>query len=259
MSTVESTVSLDADQVAAFHRDGFLSLPALTTPDEVALLREVYDRLFSSTGGTLRDGDHLGLAKPDEEGRETLPQILNPETYAPELLETQARVNAFAVAGQLLGPDVARGGDHAIMKPAGHGAPTPWHQDEAYWHPGYDHQALSFWMPLQDTTVEMGCMQFVPGSHALDVRPHRLANPEAHALELDPAEAAAAGERAVACPLPAGGVTVHHCRTVHYAGPNRSGFPRRAYIMGFQVAPTPIEPPHNYYWQRPEWYASEQP
>ena len=32
----------------------------------------------------------------------------------------------------------------------------------------------------------------------------------------------------VACPIPAGAATVHHCRTIHYSGPNYSERPRRA-------------------------------
>lgn len=37
---------------------------------------------------------------------------------------------------------------------------------------------------------------------------------------------------AVACPLPAGGITIHRNRTAHYAGANTSDIPRRALILG---------------------------
>jgi ectoine hydroxylase-related dioxygenase (phytanoyl-CoA dioxygenase family) len=251
VSTIQATVVLLDEQIQAFHRDGYLRLDALTTPAEVQVLRGVYDRLFARTDG-FADGDQLELGKLDEAGRATLSQILEPQKYAPELVDTQARANALAIARQLLGTGTKRAGDHAIMKPAGHGAATPWHQDEAYWSPAYDHSAVSFWMPLQEATLENGCMRFVPGSHALDVVPHRLADPTAHALEVDsPVD----DRSAVACPLPPGGCTIHHCRTLHYAGPNRSGTPRRAYIMAFAAAPAERETPHDYYWQRPEWNA----
>lgn len=251
MTDISTTFRLSDEQVAAFHRDGFLAIDQLTTPEEVELLRDVYDRLFSRRDG-FDKGDHLELSKLDEEGRETLPQILSPEKYAPELDDTLARRNAFALARQLLGPDTVRGGDHAIMKPPGHGAPTPWHQDEAYWHPGFLHTALSVWMPLQEATVQNGCMHFVPGSHVRDVVPHHLVDDDAHALEVD-SDAIIADP--VACPIPAGGVTIHHCRTVHYAGPNLSSGPRRAYIMGFAGAKRELPVPREFPWQRSEWYA----
>lgn len=37
-------------------------------------------------------------------------------------------------------------------------------------------------------------------------------------------------------PVPClGQATVHHCRTLYHAGPNRSDGPRRAYSLGFGV------------------------
>lgn len=244
-------IELTGEQIEAFHRDGFLALPALSTAAEIERLRAVYDRLFAADAGQY-GGDHLSLATADADGRQRLPQIMNPETYAPELLETEARANAAAVAQQLLGPDITRAGDHAILKPPRYGAETPWHQDEAYWNPGFDHDAISIWMPLQEATIANGCMQFIPGSHALPVVQHRLADPDAHALvTLDPVST----ETAVACPIPAGGCTIHHCRTLHFTGANNTDDPRRAYIMGFSAPPVKLPEPHDYHWQRVEWTA----
>jgi ectoine hydroxylase-related dioxygenase (phytanoyl-CoA dioxygenase family) len=64
-------------------------------------------------------------------------------------------------------------------------------------------------------------MQFVPRSHREPVQAHHSINydPRIHGLEVD---AAVDTMRAVACPLPAGGATIHHNRILHYAGPNTS-------------------------------------
>src|SRR5688500_3327523 len=106
-------------------------------------MRDVYDRLFQEKAGR-EFGDQFDLAGTDEEGREAaLPQILNPARYAPELTEGLFRINALAVARQLLGPDAAYRGEHAIYKPARYGAETPWHQDEAYWNPNLDYNSIS--------------------------------------------------------------------------------------------------------------------
>lgn len=237
-------LELTNEQVEQFRRDGFIALDAITDAEEVERLREIYDRLFARESG-FEEGDRIELA-----GGATLPQIVNPEKYEPELLQTKAMQNAHAIARRLLGPDAVSAGSHAIMKPPQHGAATPWHQDEAYWHPAYDHHALSVWMPLQPATLENGCMQFVPGSHSLPIVPHRLINEDAHGLVVEEEP----GEAAVPCPIPAGGATVHSGRTLHYAGPNGSDAPRRALIMAFRLDPTPVDPPHDYHWQRPEWY-----
>ena len=244
----QATLRLDAEQVAAFHRDGFLAIEALTTAAEVRRLRGIYDRLFAVPAAELGT-DSLALAGTDGSGRSTLPQIMNPDRHEPALGETLARANAFAVARQLLGPDARRMGDHAIRKPAGYGVETPWHQDEAYWDPALRYRAISIWMPLQEATAENGCLQFVTGSHTAPVLPHHHIghDPELTGLEVsEPVEAA----RVAVCALAAGGATVHDSRTLHYAGPNRSEDARRAYVMAFQLPPERRERPRSFPWQR---------
>src|SRR5947209_15525733 len=227
MEQTAPTIVLTQDQIDFYHREGYLVLEAITTPEEVAWLRGIYDRLFEARAGR-EAGDEFDLAGTDAEGQQAaLPQILNPAKYAPELKEGQYRANALAVARQLLGPRAESRGEHAIFKPARTGAATPWHQDEAYWDPTKDYESLSIWIPLQEATVENGCMQFVPGSHREQVMTHHSINydPRIHGLEV---EQAVDTSRAVACPIPAGGATIHHNRILHYAGPNISSTPRRA-------------------------------
>ena len=242
MSGLEPTVRLDQDQIDDYHENGFLRLDRITSAEEVEELREVYERLFLSD--THKD-DRKQLGDV-EEGQETLPQILGPSDLAPELLETQYYANAEAMAKQLLGEAAEFQGDHAIRKPAGSGAETPWHQDEAYWDPAKRYDGLSFWMPLQEATVENGCMQFVPGSNRDEVLPHHQVGDEAEALEVDDPEY---HEEAVACELPPGGATIHDSRTLHYAGPNTTDEPRRAYVLIFRTPSEEREHPRDFYWQ----------
>lgn len=241
---------LTPEQVAEFERDGFVVVDALADPQEVIALRDGYDELFGRVGG-FADQDRIELALDGE--RPVLPQIVNPERYMPALVQGTAHANALRLARQLLGDDMVPMGNHAINKPAHDGAPTPWHQDEAYWDPGFDHSAISVWVPLQDVDESNGCMAFVPGSHREPVRPHRLIHPDAHGLRLDDDNEPAG---AVVCPLRAGGATVHAGRTLHFAGPNRSDHPRRAVVFAFARPAAGRATPHDYPWQRPEWFGS---
>jgi ectoine hydroxylase-related dioxygenase (phytanoyl-CoA dioxygenase family) len=235
---------LDQEQIGAYREQGFLRIDRITTDEEIAELREIYERLFLSETGK---EDRKQLGDIDEEGEETLPQILGPSDRAPELLETQYYANAEAIAEQLLGEDADFQGDHAIRKPSGGGAETPWHQDEAYWDPALRYDALSFWLPLQEATVENGCMQFVPGSNGERVLPHHGVGEEAEALEVD--DPRKYDEDVVACELPAGGATVHGSRTLHYAGPNTTDGPRRAYILSFGAPTEERDEPREFQWQ----------
>src|SRR4051794_7725589 len=103
-------------QVEKFARDGYVTVDSICSADEVARLREIFDRLFSERIGWER-GRQWDLAGTDEEGAAPrLPQISNPAEFAPELLESEYRRNAFAIAKQLLGPDAEPWFEHAILK-----------------------------------------------------------------------------------------------------------------------------------------------
>ena len=178
--------------------------------------------------------------------------MLGPEHKFPELRETIYFRNARRLAATLLGAEeaVVSGGGHMILKPAGYGRETPWHQDEAYWDPKVVPQSLSDRLPLDPATVESGCMQFIPGSHKGEVRWHRHIDndPTVHGLVTDEVDAS----QAVACPIPAGGATFHTCRTMHYAGPNRGDRPRRAYILVLGTPAQKRDQPAHRPWQDEE-------
>ncbi len=231
---------LTPEQVDGFHRDGFMRIERLIGDDEVATIRASLARLFASERGR-EMGDQFDLAGADQDGvRAVLPQILGPHRFAPELIQGELLPNGLAVARPLLArltdqmDQIRWGGDHTILKPARYGVPTPWHQDEAYWDPWHDHCGISIWLALQDAVVENGCMWFVPGSHRFEILEHQpIGNdPRVHGLELVDA---AIGARGVPAEVRAGGVVIHQCRTLHYAGPNRSDVERHAYITGYSA------------------------
>ena len=95
------TYTLSAEQIASFRESGYLHLDAITTADEVERLRGIFDRLFAERAGWEK-GKSFDLAGNDDaDAAPVLPQILNPVEFAPELAETQFRINALAIARQL--------------------------------------------------------------------------------------------------------------------------------------------------------------
>jgi hypothetical protein len=225
-------VKLLPEQVLFFHLNGFLAIQEPVADEaELAWMREVYDRIFLERAGR-EAGDQFDLAGTDEdEAVAALPQILNPANYAPELAEGKYLEVIRKVARQLFGPEAEVGIHHAIFKPAGTGAATPWHQDEAYWDPALQYQSASIWMPLQEASIENGCLWFQPGSHEWEVVEHQSigGDPRVHGLEMKDLDLV---RDPVPCPLPAGGITIHRNRTAHYSGPNQTEIPRRALILG---------------------------
>ena len=235
----EFEVRLTDEDVATFHERGFITLPRVTTDEELAWLRELYDMLFAEVFLNTRSG-RFDLVRPyDSAGEDLLPQIITPETRCPQLKQTAFYRNGRKLASALLGVDEPglQGWGHMIRKPARVGESLPWHQDEAYWDPAMVYRAMGSWLPLDDATIENGCMRFVPGSHRGEVREHwHVGNdPSVHALycKPDPSEVA----RAVPAPVPAGGCVFHQSRTLHASGPNVTDKVRRAYANEWQLAP----------------------
>jgi len=174
-------------------------------------------------------------------------QLTNPSYFEPSLRKTVYVQRATHLAQQLISPNAFLIGDFVLLKPAHVGTGTPWHQDEAYRDPNFVHNELSFWMPLQDTDAEAGCMVFIPGSHNLGVLEHQSPNQDVrkHALECSGEFHA---EAAVACPLPAGGCTIHNSRIIHRTNDNTSSTDRYAYIIVFSAPQTPAKNNRSFPW-----------
>ncbi len=240
---------LAPDQVEEFRVRGFIQVARITSDEELEWLRLVYDALFEEKRGAYKGG-YFDLSRPYEsEGEDLVPQIITPEARFPELKKTAFWRNGNKLARRLLGgAEDVRGWGHMIRKPARVGGGLPWHQDEAYWDPRFDYQALGCWMPLDEATIESGCMSMIPGSHRSDVLPHRHIDddPSVHGLETfpDPADIA----RAVPLPTPAGGAVMHHRRTLHMSGPNVSANVRRAYANEWQATPVRRPKPYERPW-----------
>ena len=240
---------LTPGQIAFFQKHGYLTVENVMPVGEIPEVRRIYDRLFNEDRSRT-EGDLYNLTGAKQKGKqEAVAQTLQPGKYAPALLETQLVANLKAMMQQLLGPETRMVGDHAINKPPHNSAPTPWHQDEAYWNPAKEYRGLSVWVPLQPATKLNGCMYFVPGSHNFEVIPHQPIgdNPLTPGLEVVPG--AYDFSSAVACELPAGGATFHLERTLHYTPANRSDDFRRAYIAVGTLFERPRATPRRFPWQ----------
>ena len=95
-----------------------------------------------------------------------------------------------------------------------------------------------FWLALDDVDTDNGCMHFIPGKHLEPLLPHHVASgaPDdpSRLLAIDDPRSMLDLSSAIACPLTAGGATMHSAGTPHYTSGNRTtDRPRRAYIFNF--------------------------
>jgi hypothetical protein len=232
------------DEVVFFRENGFLAVERLTTDEEIDWLRRIYEHIFDPANAGRPGGpvDRSGVMVPEAKGK--LTQSFFPEVYFPEILQSNFVKNARRYAAALLGQPETQltAWGHMIKKSPG-GRAANWHQDHAYWEPEFDYCALGVWLPMHDVPIEMGAMQFVPGSHKLGLLAHRQEDAPSQNVLTIRDRTRVDLSTAVPCPLKKGGATFHHSETLHYTAPNATDTPRLAFPMEFQLKPVRRERP----------------
>jgi ectoine hydroxylase-related dioxygenase (phytanoyl-CoA dioxygenase family) len=242
-------IPLSETNIADVEQRGFTYISNICERWERDILRGALERVFSQRLG-LKEGAYYDMIGHDSQKSAALPTIVAPSNYAPELRDLPCRQRATAIARRLLGDAAILSFEHAILKPALYGAPTPWHQDEAYRRePDFLYDQVSFWIPLDDASVESGCLHYVPGSNLGEVLPHRSHNDDSHSYALE-CSAPIAADSGKPLPVRAGDCALHSGRTLHYAGPNQTPVHRFAYILEFEVPPRPLAVAREFSWHR---------
>jgi ectoine hydroxylase-related dioxygenase (phytanoyl-CoA dioxygenase family) len=236
-------VTVTAEQRASYAEHGYLVVDRITTDEELEWLGRVHAEIFEGGASfVFEPGRSLADDRPFR-----LAQTIHPEIQYPELLATTYCRNARAIASQLLGKpaDALTTWGYMLRLRPRNGRAVPWHQDEAYWAPEADYDAVGAWLSLHDTTEARGALRFVPGSHTGEVLHHDEAGdvPET-LLVADGVDDASA----VTCEVPLGGATFHAQRTLVSMGQNRSRSVVQSYVIEVQSAPVRRAAPRLWPW-----------
>jgi ectoine hydroxylase-related dioxygenase (phytanoyl-CoA dioxygenase family) len=230
--------ALTPDQVDEFWANGFLKVGKILTDDEIETYRAEYDRIFAEARAGKINFRNLAIDNTDDldaknqAGKQML-QIMQMCEISILFRRLIGDDRILDVIEDLIGPNIQLFHDQALWKPAHTGGPVHWHQDNAYWR-CTPPNLVSAWLTLDDVTRTNGAMQFIPGTH-LQAVGHAKAS-TSNAL-LDSGEHADTG-RAVVVDLPAGGITIHHCQTLHMTEPNTTPRQRRALAIHYMVPGT---------------------
>ncbi len=210
-------MALTKAEITRYHEDGLVIPSDYRVPGPMLeRMRAAYDRLLAAN----RDNPDFS---PDF--------ILGPHldtagTYGvegdPEWLEFALIPEILDMVEQVAGPDLVLWGVTIFGKPAKVGKATPWHQDGDY-YPIEPLETCSVWIALDGSTVEQGCMRFVPGSH----KPRRLYSHHWEhrddytlAQVIDDDQVDLASGRDIL--LEPGQISLHDIYLVHGSGVNRS-------------------------------------
>lgn len=238
--TADGRYLVDDDDRAAFATDGHVHLPGLLTEEEIVAIEVVYDR-FLRREIEVPGKDYCDMA--GDYGRDpedfSIINVMLPRRYHPAWQGNVFERRAADVAAQLCGPGMTIDYDQLLAKqPRKTDAVFAWHQDMAYWPETPDTRTATFWLAVDDSTEDNGCMRFVPATNAESaLRPHAPVfggRGESHALgtELAPDDVV------VPRPIARGDCTVHNERVMHGSGGNSTDGFRRAYVLAFRSEDT---------------------
>jgi ectoine hydroxylase-related dioxygenase (phytanoyl-CoA dioxygenase family) len=148
------------DQISFFDKNRFIKLKQVLNKEAVDFFANRITQKVHELSGEKR-----ALEERDTYGMAFL-QIFNlwKEDEAIRELIFSKRIAGIATA-LLQTKGVRMYHDQALYKEPGGGF-TPWHADQYYWPLASD-KTVTAWMPLQETPLEMGPLEFSAGSHVI--------------------------------------------------------------------------------------------
>lgn len=131
--------------------------------------------------------------------------------------------------------------DQALYKEAG-GGYTPWHADQYYWPLASD-KCITAWIPLQETPLEMGALEYSAGSHRLDVGRDKPISDESETLIEEALRASDCAH--IVEPFSIGEIGFHAGWLFHRASPNTTSDPRRVMCVIYMDRDMRLKEPEN--------------
>jgi ectoine hydroxylase-related dioxygenase (phytanoyl-CoA dioxygenase family) len=227
-------MQLTARQVEDFRQSGYLLIDQFL--DEATIER--YRAAYMETVERLRAENALrnGAAADDSDAHEKVYQLRTAHLLHRAFDEHVRNPALLDIVQSLIGADIQLVHYQGLYKPPLSGGSVAWHQDDYYWPSNDTNEgSVSFWVPLDDTTVENGCMWYVPGSHHRLLPHDQLWDPQKrkgfyYGISQLPDELE---QRAIPAEVRAGGLAIHAGSLVHSSRPNHSPRPRRALAAHF--------------------------
>lgn len=160
LKILDQYLQLSPEQLAFYKQYNFIKIKEVL-PVEVV---EHFNQIISKKVEEINTQD-LPLTDRDTYGKAFL-QLFNLWELDTSIKELVFSKRLAGVAAQLMEVEGVRlYHDQALYKEAGGGI-TPWHADQYYWPLSSD-KTVTAWIPLQQTPLDMGPLEFSAGSHVI--------------------------------------------------------------------------------------------
>lgn len=224
MTTMLASSTLSEKMLNAYRRDGYVVVPRLFEPDEIAFLRASAERELP--------GAEI-LTKQDQDGNKVSLKMwghAGDDIYG--MFSRNERV--VSAAERVIGEGIYLYSAKMILKNAREGGAWEWHQDYGYWyHNGClmpDMTSCS--IAVDANTEENGCLQVLKGSHLLGRLDHVREN-EQYVADKERVEVALTRFQTVPVPLDPGDAILFHANLLHRSNANKSDKRRWNFICSY--------------------------
>lgn len=114
-----------------------------------------------------------------------------------------------------------------------------WHQDATYWNFLPKERGLTVWVTFSGATEDMGCIEYIPGSHK-ELKHHVDIKNDSNLLMRGQTIETLDKTNAIKVPAPSGSFLMHHPFMFHGSSANTTKTPRLA--LGLIYAATDVKP-----------------
>lgn len=157
---LSSPYTLSADQIDFYQKNRFIKLKEVLNQESITFFNKVIADQVA-----LMNQEQTALANRSTYGKAFL-QLFNLWLENPLIKELVFSKRIAQIATALMETDGVRlYHDQALFKESGGGI-TPWHADQYYW-PLETDKTITAWIPLQETPLPMGPLEFSAGSHVI--------------------------------------------------------------------------------------------
>lgn len=233
---LDAPFELTQEQIAYFRENGFVKIPGVLSKDAL----QAMDEIITAEVNRLNT-QHLAMEDRDTYGKAFL-QIMNIWRNSAAVKQIVFSKRLAKIAADLLEVEGVRiYHDQALYKEPG-GGHTPWHADQYYW-PLSNDRTVTAWIPLQETPLELGPLEFSAKSFKITEGRDKEIGDESQAY-LDNILRNTGFDHIVEA-FELGEVSFHTGWLYHRAGPNTTNQMRKVMTMIYMDKDMKLKAPEN--------------
>jgi ectoine hydroxylase-related dioxygenase (phytanoyl-CoA dioxygenase family) len=224
-----------AEQRDCYAERGYLVFPELLDSSELATLRSALKEVLAEAEGLTETNARFSIT-PTESGGHSVRRIFDPFVRHQAFHDLVLSPRILDVVENLIGPNIQLHHTKLNLKPpSSREARFEWHQDYPFFpHTNFDLLAVMIY--FDDSTEDNGCLRLIPGSHKWGPRNHLFAKDGAFSSQLEDKRVVEDPARWLSVPVPAGGMSLHHCNMLHSSTANHGSLPRSVMVIQYRAA-----------------------